>query len=138
MFRIRQEPLDPEAIARSVEDPACGAVASFAGVVRNENEGKPVKMIRYEAYPSMAIRKMEQIGEVLRERWGCRGVALEHRIGDLQVGDTSVILAVSSPHRKEAFEAIRHGMDLFKTTVPIWKREFYRDGTDAWIGCDHP
>lgn len=135
MFRIRKEPLEAEAITRAVEDPACGAVACFAGVVRNENHGRPVEKIHYEVYEPMAIRKMEQIAETLREKWDIRKVAMEHRVGDLQVGETSIVMALSSPHRKEAFEAIRHGMDLFKTTVPIFKREFYRDGTDAWIGC---
>ena len=135
MNRLRREPLDLAAISRSVEDPTCGAVASFAGVVRSENAGRRVTKIRYEAYESMAIRKMEQIADGLKGRWPVRKVAIEHRLGDLEVGETSVVMAVSSPHRDEAFEALRHGMELLKTTVPIWKHEFYVDG-DSWIQGD--
>ncbi|MCZ6690601.1 MAG: molybdenum cofactor biosynthesis protein MoaE [Planctomycetota bacterium] len=137
MIRIRKEPLDLGAIARSVEDPACGAVATFAGVVRNENAGKAVERIHYEAYEPMARKKMAQIVEEMKERWGIRIVAIEHRIGELRVGDVSVVMAVSSPHRKEAFEAIRYGMDRLKATVPIWKLEHFEDGTAAWAG-GHP
>lgn len=93
-------------------------------------------MVRYEAYEPMAIRKMQEIARLLQDRWKVRKVAIHHRLGDLQVGETSVILAVSSPHRKEAFEAVRWGMDLLKSTVPIWKREFFTGGGDAWVGLE--
>ena len=133
MIRLCREPLDREAIAGSVEDPTCGAVATFAGVVRNHNRGREVLKVRYEAYDSMATKKLEQLAEALVRKFGVTKVAIEHRLGDLEVGETSVVMAVSSPHRGDAFDAIREGMDLLKATVPIWKREFYAGGDDTWI-----
>ena len=132
---IRREPLDPAAIARRVGHPTCGAVATFSGVVRNHNEGRDVRMVRYEAYESMAARRLAAIAAELRQRFGVTAVAIEHRLGDLEVGETSVVMAVSSPHRKEAFEAIREGMETLKHTVPIFKQEFYLDGSSEWVGC---
>jgi molybdopterin synthase catalytic subunit len=134
MIRIRQEPLDVGAITRSVEEPGCGAVATFVGVVRDHNAGRRVKMVRYEAYESMALKKLEEVARILVERFGVHRVALEHRLGNLRVGEASVVLAVSSAHREEAFRAVREGMDILKSTVPIWKREFFADGEDAWVG----
>jgi molybdopterin synthase catalytic subunit len=134
MIRVRKEPLDVGAITRSVEEPCCGAVATFVGVVRDHNEGRRVAMVRYEAYESMALKKMEEIARILVERFGVHRVALEHRLGDLRVGEVGVVLAISSPHREEAFRAVREGMDILKRTVPIWKREFFADGEDGWVG----
>ena len=134
MIHIRKEPLDIGAITRSVEESGCGAVATFVGVVRDHNEGRAVEMVRYEAYESMALKKMEEVARALVETCGVRRVALEHRLGDLRVGEASVVLAVSAPHREEAFRAVREGMDILKSTVPIWKREFFTDGDDAWVG----
>ena len=135
MVRITREPIDPRAVARSVEDPACGAVATFAGVVRNSSEGRAVVKVRYEAYEPMAIRQLEGIAGELKSRFGVRKVAIEHRLGDLEVGETSVAIAISSPHRKEAFDAIREGMDRLKEIVPIFKQEFHPDGPSTWAGC---
>ena len=132
---IRREPLDLGAIAARVDDPTCGAVATFSGVVRNHNEGRDVRMVRYEAYEAMAERRLAAIAADLRDRFGVTAVAIEHRLGDLEVGETSVCMAVSSPHRKEAFEAIREGMETLKHTVPIFKQEFFPDGSSAWVGC---
>lgn len=138
MIRIRRESLEIGTIADSVRDPASGAVAVFTGVVRNENEGRRVQKVRYEAYESMALRKLSEIADRLKEEFDLKKVALEHRIGDLQVGEVSLVLAVSSPHRSKAFEALRHGIDLVKAIVPIWKREFYLEGDDTWIDPGSP
>ena len=138
-IEVTTEPLSERAVARAVEDAGAGALALFSGVVRNQTGGRRVKFLEYEAHGPMALAKMREIAQALRERWPMVGrIALVHRIGRLEIGESSVMIAVSSPHRGEAFEACRFAIDTLKETVPIWKKEHFEDG-EVWVGlqCDH-
>ena len=108
-----------------------GAIASFVGVVRNENAGRRVLRLEYEGYEPLALRAFEQIGGETAERWPVR-VALHHRLGTLQIGEASVMIAVSSPHRADAFAACRYVIERVKQIAPVWKHEFF-EGGDVWI-----
>ena len=132
-FFLTEEPLDPRAVEALVEDPGCGAFVTFVGTVRNTNEGRDVDYLEYEAYPGMAERKMAEIGEEIRQRWGLDRVAMAHRLGRCAIGEASIVICVASPHRKEAFEACHYAIDRVKEIVPIWKKEVWRDGS-VWIG----
>ena len=114
-----------------------GAVCLFLGVVRNENRGRRVVLLEYEAYEEMALPLMEEIVEETRRRFRVGEVRLVHRLGRLEVGDASVAVAVASPHRDEAFAACRFAIDTLKAKVPIWKKEHYADGT-AWLEGESP
>lgn len=124
--------LDPGALAAAVAAPGAGAVLTFAGTVRNEHLGRTVTSIDYHAYDSMALKELERIERDAAGRWPGVTVSIAHRTGLLQVGEVSVFIAVSSPHRAEGFEALRFGIEAIKRSVPIWKRENYPDG-HAWI-----
>ena len=131
---ITSGPLVERALVEAVEDPAAGAIALFSGVVRNQTGARPVKFLEYEAHVPMAEAKMREIAAAVRARWPeVRRVALVHRIGRLEIGESSVLVAVSSPHRRQAFEACHFAIDTLKETVPIWKKEFFEDG-DVWVG----
>jgi molybdopterin synthase catalytic subunit len=132
-FWLTNEPLDSRAVERLVDDPGCGAVVVFVGNVRQDNEGRDVDYLEYEAYPGMAEAKMAQIGDEIRERWNLGQVAMVHRLGRCDVGEASIVIAVASPHRREAFEACHYAIDRVKEIVPIWKREVWKDGA-VWIG----
>ena len=132
MFRITAEPLDAQALMEAVRCDAAGAVALFAGVVRNENLNRPVEYLEYDAYPPMAERKMAEIAEQVRARWPVTGIAMAHRTGRLEIGEASVIIAVSSPHRADAIEACHYAIDTLKATVPIWKKEVF-EGGEEWL-----
>jgi molybdopterin synthase catalytic subunit len=121
------------------ERPECGAVVLFTGTVRDHAEGRPgVSELEYEAYEEEVSVRLVEIAAEARRRWADLGrVAVLHRVGTLAVGETSVLIAVSAPHRAEAFEAARFCIDTLKTTVPIWKRETWEGGTD-WALCSHP
>jgi molybdopterin synthase catalytic subunit len=112
--------------------PADGALCLFLGVVRNENAGRPVLHLEYEAYDEMALGMMEDIAARAAARWPVGEVRVVHRLGRLEIGEASVAVAVASPHRGEAFEACRFVIDTLKATVPIWKKEFYADGA-VWL-----
>lgn len=118
--------------------PGCGAVVLFSGTVRDHADGRSgVSLLEYEAYEEQVVPKLAGIAAALREKWPTAGrVALLHRVGPLGVGDVSVVVAVSAPHRPEAFEAARYGIDTLKATVPIWKRETWDGGVD-WGTCAH-
>ena len=109
-----------------------GAVCLFVGVVRNENGGRAVRRLEYEAYEEMALPLMEEIAREVATRWPVTGVEMVHRLGALSIGEPSVAVAVTSPHRAEAFEACRYAIDNLKSRVPIWKKEFYADGAE-WL-----
>ena len=109
-----------------------GAVCVFVGVVRNHNAGRAVLHLEYEAYEEMALQLMQALEEDVRRLWPVSDVRLVHRLGRLEIGEASVAVAVTSPHRAEAFDACRHAIDTLKATVPIWKKEFYADGS-AWV-----
>jgi len=132
LFEVTAEPLDPQRLAGHVRKDESGAVAVFLGVVRDNNMGRRVLYLEYDAYPEMATRVMRQIAEEAMERWPLTDVAMQHRTGRLEIGETSLLIAVSSPHRKEAFEACHHLVDRFKETVPIWKKEVW-EGGEVWI-----
>lgn len=104
----------------------------FEGVVRNHHDGRPVLHLEYEAYPEMATRQIETIIAAMAQRWPTYRVAVVHRVGPLEIGDTAVIVGVATAHRADAFEACRFGIDQVKADVPIWKREYYSDGTASW------
>jgi molybdopterin synthase catalytic subunit len=126
------EPLDAAAIAERIRSDGDGALVVFDGVVRLQSRGKEVRALAYEAYGSMAQRQMERLAHEVRAKWPVSDVALVHRVGTLQVGETSVVIAVAAPHRGEAFDACEWLIDELKRTVPIWKKEIYTDG-EAWI-----
>jgi molybdopterin synthase catalytic subunit len=133
---------EPIPVGRAVawaERPHCGAVVLFTGTVRDHAEGRPgVSALEYEAYSEEVLPRLSTIVAEARRRWADLGrVAVVHRVGSLSVGETSVLIAVSAPHRAEAFEAARFCIDTVKTTVPIWKRETWEGGSD-WALCSHP
>ena len=134
IYRVVTEPLSPDAIAAEVDDPGAGGIVIFSGVVRNETGGRPVKFLEYEAHAPMAEVKMREIGEAVRVRWpGVRRVAMLHRIGRLEIGEASVLIAVAAAHRADAFEACRYAIDTLKRIVPVWKKEHFEDG-EVWVG----
>ena len=134
IFKVVEHTLSPDAIADAVADPGAGGVVVFSGIVRNETGGRPVKYLEYEAHAPMAEAKMREIGQTVRARWpGTRAVAMLHRVGRLEIGESSVLIAVSAAHRGEAFEACRYAIDTLKTTVPVWKKEHFEDG-EVWVG----
>lgn len=135
------EPLSEKALVTAVEDPGAGALVLFSGVVRDQTGGRPVKFLEYEAHAPMAVAKMREIAAAARRRYpGIRRLAMVHRVGRLEVGESSVLIAVSTAHRGEGFDACRFVIDTLKETVPIWKKEYFEDG-EVWVGlqseCDH-
>ena len=134
-FVVTDNVIDPRKVEMLVIDDASGALVTFNGTVRDNARGKRVTALEYEAYPPAAEKMLEQIGEEIFERWGIRTVAIVHRYGLLQIGETSVVIAVSSAHRETAFEACRYAIERIKVLVPIWKREIYEDGA-VWIGSE--
>ncbi len=129
--QITSDPLDPAPLMRLVEGPDMGAVVTFSGNVRNQNRGREVQYLEYDAYRPMAEREMRAIGEETATRWPCR-IALQHRVGRLELGEASVLVVAACAHRAEAFEACRFAIDTLKERVPIWKREVWQDG-EVWI-----
>lgn len=136
LFSISEAPIDPVRLLTAVGDPAAGASVLFLGTTRNENAGRRVTRLEYEAFASMAVGEMRRLARRARRRWPLCRVAMAHRIGVVPVGDASVGIAVSAAHRAEAFEACHWLIDRLKEIVPIWKKEHYRGGT-VWIGAQH-
>lgn len=132
MFEIVSDPIDVDRVIAAVRHDEDGGVVTFVGVVRNQNRGKRVLYLEYEAYPEMAIGKMREIGQEIADRWGLRHVAIVHRVGRIEVGEASVAIAVAAPHRREAFEACHYAIDRLKQIVPVWKKEVYADG-EEWL-----
>ena len=130
MVRLVREPIDLAALQATT--PRDGAVCLFVGVVRNENGGRAVLRLEYEAYEEMALPQMEEIEAATRRRFPVTDVRIVHRLGRMEIGEASVAVAAVSPHRNEAFAACRWAIDTLKTRVPIWKKEFYADGA-AWL-----
>jgi molybdopterin synthase catalytic subunit len=128
-------PLDPGRIAALVASPAAGGSVLFVGTVRRENRGREVIRLHYEAYEPMAVKVIESILDEARDRFGVLELAAHHRLGDLGLGEVAVVVAVSSAHRAEAFEASRYVIDELKTRAPIWKKELYRDGESRLSHC---
>jgi molybdopterin synthase catalytic subunit len=132
LFEVTADPLDPERLVEHVRKDEAGAVALFYGVVRNNNMGRRVLYLEYDAYPEMATKVMRQIAEEAVAAYPITDIAMQHRTGRLEIGETSLLIAVSAPHRKEAFEACHALVDRFKEVVPIWKKEVW-EGGEEWI-----
>ena len=132
MILVSQDEIDAGSVIRSVESPKAGAIATFDGRVRNHSRGKPVKHLYYEAYPEMAISELSTIRNSAFGKWPLEKVAIVHRLGKLEIGETSVFIAVSSSHRSDAFDACRYIIDTLKKSVPIWKKEYFEDG-EEWV-----
>jgi MoaE-MoaD fusion protein len=132
-FEISAGPIDVGSVERAVSASGAGAIVTFLGTVRDRTGDHPVVALEYEAYDEMAKRFLRKIGDEIAERWPNARAAIVHRTGRLEVGEISVAIAVSSPHRSEAFEACRHAIERLKQDVPIWKREIRKDGS-IWVG----
>lgn len=136
-IELTRNPLDTDAIRRAVELPEAGAVNVFVGNVRNEHAGLPVLRLEYSAQEALALKTMEQLRLAAIQKFGVCAVKIAHRLGTLQIGEASVVIAVSAGHRGAAFDACRYLIDTLKTDVPIWKKEYYSDGRPAvWVGPD--
>lgn len=133
MFRVTDKPIDLDELVRYVTDPAAGAIVPFIGTTRDNNEGRKVIALDYEAYPEMAEKELARIGADAAKRWPICKMAIVHRLGPVQIGEASVIIAVSSAHRDAAFAASRFAIEEIKKTVPIWKKEVF-EGGEIWIG----
>jgi molybdopterin synthase catalytic subunit len=132
-----QKPIATAEIVAKLKAPPDGAVVVFEGIVRNHSGDRATLYLEYEAYEEMALAKMREIGELMRAKFSIRRFAMIHRLGRLEIGETSVLIAVCSAHRAAAFDACRFGIDTLKSTVPIWKKEFFRDGA-AWAEGEIP
>lgn len=132
MILITTDKINTQEIIAYVTDPAAGGIDVFIGTTRNNANGKDVLYLEYEAYPEMALKMMQGIAAEMRAKWPLTKIAMVHRTGRVDIGEASVVIAVSAPHRKEAFEACRYGIDTLKKTVPIWKKEYFADGS-KWV-----
>lgn len=131
--RLTDRPIDVDALVRAVATLEDGAIVTFLGTARRHSEGKEVRRLRYEAYAAMAEKTLEEIVTRAQTKWPRTRVAVQHRLGDCPLGDTSVAVVAASPHRAEAFEACRFVIDTVKGEAPIWKQEHFTDGS-AWVG----
>jgi molybdopterin synthase catalytic subunit len=129
LFEITDQELSVDQVVGRLADPVIGAVIAFVGVVRGQTEGREVLYLEYEAYPDMAEATLRQIGDEIRERWRTiHEVAIVHRVGRLEIGETSVVIALSAAHRLEVFDAVHFAIDRLKEIAPIWKKEVWADG----------
>ena len=135
MIRLTHDLIDSHALTEAVRRPHCGGVVLFLGTVRDLTGDRRTVALDYDAYPPMAEKKLAEIEQDVRARWPVGDIALVHRLGRLEVGEVSVAVAVSCPHRAEAFDACRHAIDRLKELVPIWKKENWADGSTEWV---HP
>lgn len=131
MQRITEQPLDPAMLLGETDNDTCGAFVVFGGTVRNHHQGRGVAGMRYSAYGPMAERVLAELEEETRERFGVAECRLMHRVGELGIGETSVLVAVRSAHRAEAFRAGEYAIDTLKERLPVWKEDFYDDGSSA-------
>jgi molybdopterin synthase catalytic subunit len=131
--RITKKKLDAGAIVASIGAPGVGGSVLFIGTVRDNSEAGKVDRIFYDAYPPMAEKKLIEIEEDVARKWPMVSIRLQHRIGELKVGDVSVAVAASAPHRAESFEACRYAIERIKREAPIWKKERLADGSEAWV-----
>jgi len=137
IYQLIRERIDTAALARHVRAAEDGATVTFDGFVRNQSHNRPTLYLDYEAYESMALAKMREIGAQLHEKYRIHRVAMVHRLGRLEIGETSVFIAVSAAHRAAAFDACRFAIDTLKRTVPIWKKEYFEDGA-VWADGELP
>lgn len=137
LFRLSHEVMDPQQLVGLVRRDEAGAIALFYGIVRNHSEGRDVERLEYEAHESMAVRKMREVAEETKRRFPeISEIGVWHRVGTLEIGETSLLVAVSSPHRAQAFEACHWAVDRVKEVVPVWKKEHWAGG-GAWVD-GHP
>ena len=132
-FRLLEEPLSLEAVVEEVQTDEAGAVATFVGTTRVHSRGRDVQYLEYEAYAGMAEKVMAEIADELRARYDLCDVAIHHRVGRVDIGERSVVIAVSAPHRADALAACKDAIDTLKERVPLWKKEVY-EGGEEWIG----
>ena len=140
MILVTRESLNPEAVTATVRREANGGVVTFLGTTRNDSDGRRVLYLEYEAYEGMAEKMLGRIAEEISQRWGITDVSIAHRFGRLELGEISLVVAVASPHRQEAFQACLYTVDRIKQNVPIWKKEVFEDG-EVWVGIEgqaHP
>jgi molybdopterin synthase catalytic subunit len=135
MIRITDQPIDHAAVTDSVRTPRAGAVCTFLGTTRELTGDRVTTHLEYEAYPGMAEKKLAELESAARARWPILELAIVHRTGRVDLGEISVVIAVSTPHRKDSFEACQWLMDTIKQDVPIWKKETYATGAEEWV---HP
>jgi molybdopterin synthase catalytic subunit len=133
LIAVTAEPLDGEALVRAVRRDESGAVVLFHGVARNHSEGRRVRALEYEAHESLAVKKLHEVAGEARARFPITDIGILHRTGHLEIGEASLLVAVSAAHRKEAFDAAQYAVDRIKQTVPIWKKEIWEDGGGAWV-----
>jgi molybdopterin synthase catalytic subunit len=136
-FELLYSPIDLVAVVRDLRANQDGAIVTFDGFVRKESHGRHTLYLEYEAYEPMALAKLREIGIQLHERFSIHRLAIVHRLGRLEIGETSVFIAVSAPHRAAAFDACRFAIDTLKRTVPIWKKEYFEDGA-VWADGELP
>jgi molybdopterin synthase catalytic subunit len=132
-YQISKEPIDIQSVIDKVVQREAGAITTFIGTVRELTKGKKTLFLIYEAYESMAVKKLEQIGTEIEQRWEGSKAAITHRVGKLDITDVAVVIAVSTPHRVDAYEANRYAIERIKEIVPIWKKEHWEDG-EKWMG----
>ena len=137
LLLLVRDPIDHQVLVEHVREPQDGAVVTFDGCVRDHSHGRSTLYLDYEAYEAMALGKIREIAEQVHQRFAIHRVAMAHRLGRLEIGETSVFIAISSEHRPAAFEACRYAIDTLKKTVPIWKKEYFRDGA-VWADGEVP
>ena len=135
-IQLRSEPLDAQTCLDAVASDKAGGHVLFVGTVRDHTQGKKVNKLHFESYEPMAVKEMRKIAERAMNKWPLLGISVHHRVGELDIGEIPVIIAVSSAHRKEAFAACEFVIDELKKTVPIWKKEYFDDG-EVWVAA-HP
>lgn len=133
LTQVRETPLSVDEVLAAVADPAAGGTCVFVGAVRDEDGDRAVSALAYSAHPTAAAQ-LREVAEAVGERHAVTALAATHRVGDLAIGDLAVVVAVSAPHRAEAFAAARDLIDTLKSTVPIWKHQQFDDGADEWVG----
>lgn len=138
IFEITREPIDKPDLERRLITGAAGAMVTFDGVVRDNTKGRKVVTLQYEAYVPMALKEMRRLGEDIRAHWpDIERIGIIHRFGELNISESSVVIVITSPHRRIAFEACHYAIDRLKQTVPIWKKEIFADG-EAWVEGQAP
>ena len=133
VYKITTDRIKPDALFEWTLKPHHGAVVTFAGTVRDNTDGRRTLRLEYEAYAEMAEAKMQEVGDEILARWGIEDVAMIHRVGTLDIGEISILIAVATPHRKKAFEACSYAIDRVKQIVPVWKKEIWADGEREWV-----
>ncbi len=137
LFELTSEPLDARRLEAAVARSEAGAICTFTGVVRDNSRGRSTERLEYEAYAAMAVSEMRKIAAEIGSRWPETRIAMAHRTGTLEIGEASVVVSVSAPHRAEAIAACKLGIDRLKESVPIWKKEFF-EGGEVWIEGEEP